>query len=79
MDEKPEEFRQRGPESIDRVLASIRAVWVKHPTWRFGQLIASAVNPPDLCPKLFGMGDDRLVQHVEEFGRSLDNPPPATP
>ena len=78
MDDGIDSFKERDTAAIDRVLASIRAVWIKHPSWRLGQLIVSAVDPPDMCPDLFGMGDDRLVGRVQAFGRFLDAPPPAT-
>ena len=71
------EFRERDHMAIDRVLTSIRNVWIKNPTWRLGQLIVSAVNPPDMCPKLFGMGDERLIQHIQSFGQMLGGSPSA--
>lgn len=67
------EYKERDVEKIDQVLAAIRAVWIRHPTWRLGQLIVSAIDPPDLCPKLFGAGDETIVRHVEAFGRFLDS------
>jgi len=67
------EFKDRNPDSISEILESIRAVWMRHPGWRLGQLIVAATDPPDACPTIFGMGDDTLVRCVQSFGRNLDD------
>jgi hypothetical protein len=65
------DFKQRDAEAIDRTLAAIRKVWVRHRSWRLGQLVVASVDPPDMCPRLFGMGDETLVEHIERFGNRL--------
>jgi hypothetical protein len=67
------DLKERDDEAIDRTLAAIRKVWLRHSTWRLGQLIAASIDPPDTCPKLFGMGDATLVECIERFGKQLQD------
>lgn len=63
----------RDPARIEPVLDAIRRVWEQSPDLRLGQLLVNAVNPPEPCPELFYIEDEKLVRKVEEFSRRWES------
>jgi hypothetical protein len=61
----------RDPQRIDRILADLRAAWLKVPQWRLGQLIINAVDPRADCPTLFCIEDDKIKKKIAAFSREL--------
>jgi hypothetical protein len=55
----------RDPARIDGELARLRAVWIRHPDLRLGQLIANGAKfGPDLPVHL--IEDEPLLQAIED-------------
>lgn len=55
----------RDPSRIPQILHVLKALWVKHPDQRLGQLIMNATRIHD--GSLFGLEDDHLLKVLEDY------------
>lgn len=57
----------RDPARIDEILDLLRTVWLKNPDLRLGQLVVSAANPTEPCPKVFYVEDAQLSKALQRM------------
>ena len=60
----------REPERIGRMLASIRAIWLRFPDWRLGQLLVNAI--PEFESRLFYTEDTLTEERLDKFEAKID-------
>ena len=60
----------RDPDRIDKVLATIRAIWRRFPDWRLGQLLANAI--PDYEHNMFYIEDTIALEKLDAFEGKIE-------
>ena len=60
----------REPKRIERILASIRAIWERFPDWRLGQLLVNAI--PEFEGRLFYIEDTIAEESLDKFEGKID-------
>jgi uncharacterized protein YihD (DUF1040 family) len=62
----------RDPKRIETVLSILRAIWLKNPDLRLGQIVVTAARPEQPCPEVFSIEDEVLLQGLSEYAKRID-------
>lgn len=52
---------------IPKILNELERIWKANPDFRLGQLIAVATRPPEHCPAIFSIEDEKLLEGLLSF------------
>jgi hypothetical protein len=59
---------------MDAVLAELRKAWIKQPSWRLGELICNAINPPESSHWVFDIEDGELQKRLARVAEAPEEP-----
>ena len=66
----------RDPARIDRILAVLRAAWLKHPDMRLGQLVSNAASVGGDHGHVFYVEDSVTERSLDVFAEGPPSVPP---
>jgi uncharacterized protein YihD (DUF1040 family) len=62
----------RDAQRIDEVLNELRAIWVRQPDLRLGQLVVIAISPQEPQPEIFYAEDEVLLEGLRRYRTQAD-------